>query len=257
MITQNQIKDLASYYQIDEFTVFREYLQLLFLNYFYRHKKSTKIYFKGGTAIHLLFNSARFSEDLDFSTRYNKQQIKKIVKEVEKELETELSEVKISTLYQGKKSIRLRLKYQSSYFKYPFVIRLDFTEEEKPKKGISSPLVTRFPIFFPVIPHFSAEEILAEKIRALLTRGKGRDVFDLWFLLEKGVKIDNYLVAKKLKAVNKQFSREKLLKKIKDFPLKRLELDLSQFLPQQQRKIVKSLKKRTIDSLLLSFQSKN
>ncbi|MBL7159231.1 nucleotidyl transferase AbiEii/AbiGii toxin family protein [Candidatus Microgenomates bacterium] len=257
MITQGQIKDLAAYYQIDEFTIFREYLQLLFLNYLYRHKKSTKIYFKGGTAIHLLFNSSRFSEDLDFSCSYNKHQIKQIIKEVEKDLRKELAEIKIYTLYQGKKSIRFRLKYKPSYFKYPFVIRLDFAEEEKLKKAVSSPLITKFPVFFPIIPHLSAEEVLAEKIRALLTRGKGRDVFDLWFLLEKGVKIDNSLVVKKLKAVSKQFSQEKLLKKIKDFPLKRLGLDLSQFLPQQQRKIIKTLKKRLIDSLLLSFQSKN
>ncbi|MBL7150425.1 nucleotidyl transferase AbiEii/AbiGii toxin family protein, partial [Candidatus Microgenomates bacterium] len=218
---------------------------------------STKIYFKGGTAIHLLFNSSRFSEDLDFSTSYNKQQIKKVVKEVEKDLRKELDEIKIFTLYQGKKSIRFRLEYTASYFKYPFVIRLDFIKEEKFKKGVSSPLMTRFPIFFPVILHLSAEEILAEKIRALLTRGKGRDVFDLWFLLEKGVKIDNYLVVEKLKTINKQFSQEKLIEKIKNFSLKRLEFDLSQFLPQQQRKIIKTLKKRSIDSLLLSFQFKN
>ena len=253
MITQNQIKELAEYYQIDEFTVFREYLQLLFLNYLYRHKKSTKIYFKGGTAIHLLLISPRFSEDLDFSTSHDKKQIKEIVREINQELGKELLGIKTSILYQGKKSIRLRLQYLSSYFKYPFVLRLDFAEKEKPERVITSPLVTKFPLVFPVISHLSAKEILAEKIRALLTRGKGRDIFDLWFLLEKGVKINKGLVEKKLKEINKQFSQEKLVKKIKSFPLKKLESDLNQFLPQQQRKMVKTLKERLGKTIKAAF----
>jgi len=250
MITQNQVKDLAEYYQIDEFTIFREYLQLVFLSYLYQHKKANKIYFKGGTAIRLLFNSPRFSEDLDFSTEYNKKQIKEIIKKVKKQIEKEFAEIKITTLYQGKKSIRFRLKHISSDFKYPFVIRLDFTKEQKAKKIINSPLVTKFPLIFPVISHLGAEEILAEKIRALLTRGKGRDIFDTWLLLAKGIKINIPLIKKKLKQVNKKFSEEKLIKKIKTFPLRKLKLDLNKFLPLQQRKIIKDLKTKLLSFLI-------
>ena len=41
------------------------------------------------------------------------------------------------------------------------------------------------------IPSFSLlimgeKEIFAEKVRAIITRNKGRDVYDLWFLLERG-----------------------------------------------------------------------
>jgi len=64
MITQNQLKSLSKTYQMDGFTIFREYLQLVFLSYLYRERKSNRIYFKGGTAIRLLFDSPRFSEDL-------------------------------------------------------------------------------------------------------------------------------------------------------------------------------------------------
>jgi len=245
MITKEQIEKLSQDYQIDSFTLFREYLQLIFLKSLYQHKKADKIYFKGGTALHLLFNSPRFSEDLDFSTPYGRKEIKRIIKEVEQWLQREIPEAKILLLYQGKKSIRFRLKYQSSYFKYPLVIRVDFNEREKPKKILASPLVTPFPIiFFPIVAHLSEEEILAEKIRAFLFRGKGRDVFDIWFLLEKKVKFDKSLIVQKLKEARKKFSQEELIKKIKDFSQKKLELDLNKFLPQYQRKIIPILKSK-------------
>lgn len=250
MITQIQIKELAADFAIDEFTVFREYLQLIFLSYFYQNKKTEKIYFKGGTAIHFFLDSPRFSEDLDFSSEYRREEIKEIIQEVQKELKRELQEAEISLLHQCKDSIRFRLKYKSVNFKYPFTIRIDFTEKEAPKEIVTLPLLTKFPIvFFPIIPHLSAEEILAEKIRALLTRTKGRDLFDLWFLLKKGVVVDFSLAEKKLKEVKKGFDREYLLKKIKNYSLKHLEADLNKFLPQQQRKIVAMLKDFLLEEL--------
>ncbi|MBM3282837.1 nucleotidyl transferase AbiEii/AbiGii toxin family protein [Candidatus Gottesmanbacteria bacterium] len=248
MITRQQIEDLASFYQIDQFTVFRQYLQLVFLNYLYQQPGADKVYFKGGTAIHLLLGSPRFSEDLDFSTEYHRREIKKLVKLSEKEIAKELPNFKTLSLYQAKRSIRLRIKYFHPDFKYPFVIRLDFLQGEKPvQRPLSAPLVTRFPlVLFPVILHLSAEEILAEKIRAFLTRAKGRDIFDLWFLLEKGTFVNIDLVCKKLRRVKKGFSIQELEKKVKSIPTRDLERDLSQFLPQPQRRIIDNLKERLI-----------
>lgn len=111
MITKKQAEDLAKYYQIDEFTIVREYLQILFLSYLYKEKQADKIYFKGGTAIRLLFGSSRFSEDLDFSTPLTTTVIKKTIKIVERSIQKELPGVNIFPLYTGKKGLRLRLKY--------------------------------------------------------------------------------------------------------------------------------------------------
>lgn len=251
MLTKQQLEELAEFYQIDQFTTFREYLQLLFLNYLYQQKEAGKIYFKGGTAIHFLFNSPRFSEDLDFSTAYNRRQIKDIVQQTAKAMVKELAETKISFLYSGRQSIRFRLKYQAPDFKYPFVIRLDFTVKEKQSRVSTTTLATKFPLsFFPIITHFSPEEILAEKIRALVMRGKGRDLFDLWFLLTKGVRLDRGLVARKLRVMSRKWDEAGLVKKIKNFPEKKLDLDLNQFLPGSQRKIISRLKEDLITQLL-------
>ncbi|MBU0998304.1 nucleotidyl transferase AbiEii/AbiGii toxin family protein [Patescibacteria group bacterium] len=41
-------------------------------------RKGNQTYFKGETATRLLFNSPRFSEDLDFSTTHKNELVKKI-----------------------------------------------------------------------------------------------------------------------------------------------------------------------------------
>lgn len=240
MITKEQIDELAKYYQIDQFTIFREYLQLLFLSYFYRHPKTGKVYFKGGTAIRLLFDSPRFSEDLDFSTTYSPQEIKKMVKETETLLQKELPELTIAVMYVGKDGLRYRIKYQPFFLKYPLTVRLDFNRAKKIGKTAVSPIITKFPLTaFPLVSSLSSKEILNEKIQALVNRDKGRDFFDVWLLLEKGIKIDKKLVTKKL------------LKKMATFSQAKLDRDLGRFLPFFQKKITALLK----DLLLKKLQS--
>ena len=68
MISSDALNNLVNKYQTTELSVRREYIQHLFLSYFFQRPASDKIYFKGGTALRLLFNSPRFSEDLDFSS---------------------------------------------------------------------------------------------------------------------------------------------------------------------------------------------
>jgi len=233
MITQEQIESLSKLYYIDSFTIKREYLQLVFLSHLYQRKEAKHIYFKGGTAIRLLFESPRFSEDLDFSTTYNKKEIKKIVKDIEKSIQQEIPKLQILSLYSGKETERFRIKYQPDKNKYPLTVRLDFHQVKKVGKIAISPLLTKFPIvIFPLISHLSAEAILEEKINALATRGKGRDFFDVWYLLEKGTPHP------------KKIDREKILKKIKQLSPSNLNRDLAQFLPKSQRQIVGLLKER-------------
>lgn len=245
MITKKQIKDLSKQFKIDEFTIIREYLQIIFLNYLYGEKEADKIFFKGGTAIRLLFGSTRFSEDLDFSVIDTRENIVKLIKKLEKSIQKELINIKILLLYKGKNGLRFRLKYQYPDFKYPFVVRLDFNFTKSVEKEEFSPLLTKFPItVFSLINHLSGKEILAEKLCALLTRSKGRDLFDTWFLLEKGIVVDKKLLEKKLKERGEKIDQINILNKIKGYPQKKLEIDLKQFVPISQRKIIKILKER-------------
>lgn len=231
MMTQEQISELAKYFQIDNFTIVREYLQLLFLHCLYQDNEATKIFFKGGTAIRLLFLSARFSEDLDFSTMLSKEEVTRIVKRTEELMQRELPEVKIVFLYSGNEGLRFRIKYESTDFKYPQIVRLDFNMVKKVGKSVVLPITTKFPIIiFSLVNCLSLENIFSEKIMALNSRGKGRDFYDVWFLLQKKVFLDKKLITKKL------------LAKIKAYPQNKLERDLAPFLPKSQRKIIPILK---------------
>ncbi len=47
MITKDQVENLSSLFQIDRFTVIREYLQLVLLSYLYQERGAGRILFKG------------------------------------------------------------------------------------------------------------------------------------------------------------------------------------------------------------------
>lgn len=245
MITQKQLEHLAKYYRIDTFTILREYLQILFLSYLYREREASKIYFKGGTAIRLLFNSPRFSEDLDFSTLFEEKVIRSLIIKLEKSIQTEIPEIIITPLYFGKNTSRFRLIFKSDESKYPSIIRLDFNRVNKSEKIIVSPLVTKYPIMvFPLICHLSEKEILAEKICAMLTRAKGRDFFDVWYLLEKEIPVSYDLLKYKLRESGIYLKIKEISEKIKSHPNKQLELDLKQFLPATHRPLIGTLLNR-------------
>lgn len=242
MITLSQTQTLAGSFQIDTFTIMREYLQLVFLNYLYASPESKHIYFKGGTAIRLLFGSPRFSEDLDFSTTLSCQRLQSIILDLAGKLQSELPGLQIKLLYSGKTSIRYHLKYSPQDFKYPLNLRLDFTFVQKVLAPAVSPLVTRFPLtVFPLISHLSSAEILAEKLCALSSRTKGRDYYDTWYLLEKGIKLDPKLLSQKFHENKLIFNQQKLLSRVHAYSQKDLNLDLAQFLPKSQKPIIKIL----------------
>ncbi len=238
MMTQEQVAELAKYFQIDGFTIAREYLQLVFLNCLYQNRKAKEIYFKGGTAIRLLFQSPRFSEDLDFSTTLSREEIAKIIEETAMLMRRDLPEVKILFLYSGKEGIRFRIKYESVDFKSPQVVRLDFTIVKKVNKSTVSSLETRFPVIvFPVINHLTAENIFAEKLLALKSREKGRDLYDVWFLLHQKT------------VESKNLRTKKLIDKIEKFSQGKLARDLRPFLPRSQREIIPLLKEWLLKKL--------
>lgn len=231
MITKDQIKNLGKIFQIDEFSIFREYLQLIFLSYLYQEREASKIFFKGGTALRLLFGSPRFSEDLDFSTKYEDSKITKLLKKVIKKINKEIPDLRLAPFHKGREGIRFRIIFKNDEFKYPFSVRLDFHRQKSILNTQISTLTTQFPIIiFPQIFHLTGEGILIEKFKALDSRNKGRDVFDIWFLLSKGIK----------------FKSTKNYKSLKSFPQSDLEKDLSKFLPRNQRQIISVLKNEII-----------
>lgn len=175
MLDEEACKNLAKELKIDLFTVWREYLQLLFLKYFYAGKNTEKVYFRGGTALRFLFGSFRFSEDLDFSSNLSSLVIEKLI---EKTLEN-LNKEGINVGFKERKTLgdsySGRIFQKLEGYNFPLTIRMDFSLREKPVEVENSYVETIFPVTaYPLVTHLSSAEMLSEKIRALLIRRKGR-----------------------------------------------------------------------------------
>lgn len=250
MISPDQIKTLSKRFAIDEYSIIREYIQLVFLGVLYSDRAGRKIYFKGGTAIHLLLKSGRFSEDLDFTAELTAPETEGVVNETIKKVILVIPNTTIKEIKKNIYSYSGILSHKSAQMKHPLNIRLDFSLREKPETRRETVLTTDFPTApQPVIRHLDWPELLAEKIRALLYRAKGRDVYDLWFLLSQGIELDWPMINRKTKLYDIKTSLQGVLQRVTDFDEKVIKNDLGKFLPAHDRGFVAHLKTLTIQQL--------
>ena len=251
MISRDQIDELSKRLAIDEFTVIREYLQVVFLSILYNTNESQKIYFKGGTAIRLLLKSERFSEDLDFTAELTTRELDKVTAEIVKKMGLVVPGITIKRTRETNASYTAILSYQPDGEKYPLTIHLDFSLREKPETSKEDVLETDFPVApQPVIRHMDWTEVLSEKIRAFLYRSKGRDIYDLWFMLSKGIDLDWNMINRKTKLYDIKTSFDDVLKRVDEFDDKKIKEDLGKFLPAHDRGLVVWLKDMTRKQLV-------
>lgn len=234
MLTQDQLREFTKKKKVSETVIIREYLQLLFLSKLYAIKNSGKIFFKGGTAIHLILNAPRFSEDLDFTVSLPEKSFTQLlIKAWRSYQEEEIGELSEKKSTAGK---RFLLTANPTIVPYKVFLNLDFSFREKVIKPQKTLITTDYPLVFTsYVHHLSKEELLAEKIRALLTRKKGRDVYDLWYLTAQNVRIDNKMIKDKLRYYGLKTSREKIVKRVNEWSAKDFIVDVRPFVPANQR----------------------
>ena len=116
-------------------------------------------------------------------------------------------------------------------------VNLDFSFIEKALAPQKSIIESDYPVLFTsYLYHLSKEEIFAEKIRALLTRAKGRDLYDLWYLLTQGASFEESLVKEKLKYYHlENINKDKIWEKIGRISKKDFILDLRPLVPVDER----------------------
>ena len=247
MITKEQVQELTKKLLIDWYSVLREYIQVVFLSALYEDKLSQHVFFKGGTAVRLLLNSFRFSEDLDFTANLSQEEIEIIIKKTIERVNLVIPDITFKRQKSIDKTFAGTVNLTSNEYKYPLNIHIDISYREKPITQTETVLETLFPVSpYPLVVHLSWEEILAEKIRALMTRAKGRDLFDLWYLFSKDKKLDMKLVNKKMELYKKKIDENDIVNKIKSFKEENLINDLNKYLPTNQRKIIPKIKEMLI-----------
>ena len=93
-------------------------------------------------------------------------------------------------------------------------------------------------------------QILTDKICTLFTRFKGRDLYDAWYLLNTGTKLNTDMVKSLLNDLfDISFSYDILRQNIHKFNKKKLEQDLNKFLPLSERAIIVNLKQFVLEMI--------
>jgi len=226
MLSEQQLSEIATRTQGSFINVAREYVQNLFLSYFYAQENSETILFKGGTALRILYKSPRFSEDLDFSTpAINQKTIEDILQETLVRLDQEGLRVDLeeSTATTGGFLCILR----TGIAKHGFDISIEISSRKKKPSGqlivVENPYIDTYTLM-----SLKREELISEKIEALLDRKKPRDFFDLYYMLRSNLMPEKAVLKKILPVVEGT--------KI-DF-----KKELGEFLPKSHQRIIKGFR---------------
>jgi hypothetical protein len=218
MLGPDEINEIARLKRLMPASAERDYLQELLLFSIYS-KVGPELVFKGGTCLYKLYKLSRFSEDLDF-TLTKRIDIDEAVKEAIRKLRFLGVSGHVKEVKKSSREINFRLLFRGPLYRggrqglcfIPLNINLRERVILPPERAAISPIYREIPSF--TVFSMRAEEILAEKVRAILTRDKPRDIYDLWFLLEKGIQPDLKLVNRKIAAHRMRFNPEKFAKRI-------------------------------------------
>ena len=172
--------------------IIQEYLQYKILQILFESRFAAEFCFLGGTCLRIVHGNSRFSEDLDFDNfNIPEQGFKKVSKIIVNGLEKEGYQVEMKTVLKNAYHCVIKfpgLLYSqglSGHREEKILIQLDSEPQHfdyKPDKVI----LNKFGVFTQ-INCTPLDLLLAQKFYAILhrKRNKGRDFFDVVFLLSK------------------------------------------------------------------------
>ena len=239
-----QIEQIKNYFpaQIRENSIFdkhilKEYLQLMILDYLSSTPYIRKMTFIGGTNLRLVKGIDRFSEDLDFDC-----------KDLSKEEFIEMTNGVI--LFLERSGLRVEARDKDNPKLTAFRRNIHFPEllfdlglsghkeerilikiESQDQRVIYEPVITNIKgcgFFFP-FPVPSDGVLCSMKIAAMLARSKGRDFYDLMFLLSQA-KPDYDFLSKRCGVHNLQEFKQATDKLLRTVDLKKKQKDFEHLL---------------------------
>lgn len=204
MLTKQELKAYTDKDGYDLHQLELDYFQHVILSTLYRNH--TNIFFKGGTCLQKVYGIKRFSEDLDFNYKDSIQAVEKTIQNLagtpsdknQTQYGTSFKTTFEGILYTGNPQSKCTVSY-------------DFRKNDtylEPQKHVIRPPYKDLSRYILLALH--RKEILAEKIRAVLTRDKPRDLFDIHELLVERVPLDTDLVEKKLQSYDAVLTQDSL-----------------------------------------------
>ena len=235
------LQELKPYYpenlqQFDRFII-REYLQYKILEIVFDSPYANQLAFLGGTCLRIVHNNSRFSEDLDFDNfNLSSVEFNAITERVKLELEKIGYKVEMRNVKKGAYHCYIRfpeLLYNeglSNHQEEKILIQLD-TESHHYNFNPEKPFLNRFDVFSQ-ISATPGHLLLAQKFYAVLNRkrNKGRDFFDILFLLGQGLTPDYDYLEFKLGISSPAHLRNRILEKCESLDMKSMADDVRPFL---------------------------
>ena len=209
MIDKIKIHEIGKQIGVTSWQAEKDYLQHLFLRDLYSHINQ-ELVFKGGTCLQKAYGLHRFSRDLDFNIN-GEINLKTMLEKISKELATIGLLNNISKTEENKYAANFLMKFDSTEMKNSLTIQMSKREicELQPRQIAITPLYSDISPYF--VFCMDEQEIAAEKIRAIYQRAFPRDVYDLWFLIKRGTKLDMLLIQKKLATIKQTYDKTKCI----------------------------------------------
>ena len=227
--------------------LYKEYLELMVLDYLSSHPLIGRLTFIGGTALRLLRQIDRFSEDLDFDCKnLSQEEFANLTDDVVRflgrnGLPAVAKEKESDALTAFRRTIQFpQLLYDlglSPYQEKKFVLKIEAQDQ-----GVDYPrelfTVNRDGFYFR-IPSPSDATLYAMKLSTILHRGKGRDFYDAMFLRSRSEPDMNYLSQREGIATPEELShRMKQVCDRTDFKLKAQDFKYLLFRPENSSRIL-------------------
>jgi predicted nucleotidyltransferase component of viral defense system len=227
--------------------ILREYLQHKLLQLLFDSEFAPELCFLGGTCLRIVHGNTRFSEDLDFDNfAIAEDTFEKISGSLQKELAAEGYEVEMKTVYKGAYHCYIRFpeilfrEGLSGHREEKILIQLD-TEPQHYDFTPEKFILNRFDVFTQ-INITPLPLLLSQKFYAICNRerNKGRDFFDVAFLLSKINKPDYGYLEVKLGINSAEGLKVKLLEKCAKISMEEMAMDVQPFLfdPKDVKKVL-------------------
>lgn len=212
-----------------------EYLQYELLDSLFKQSAASALSFVGGTAIRILFDSLRFSEDLDFDNfGLSFTDFEKLLKTVCRDMEYKGFLIEYRMVEKGSYHCYIRfpaILHQaglSPNLEQKILIRID----SETKAKLYQP-VLRFLNKFAIYRRIQAAPsniLLSQKMMAVLfrKREKGRDIYDVSYLM--GLSSPDFEYIEKLLVVNRQEFLRRFEKRLAELDFNNLARDVGPFL---------------------------
>ena len=234
MLTKAQIQRIAQRHRVGMQVQERDYVQHLILWLLY--SRSQELVFKGGTALRLVYGSNRYSEDLDFNGPDDVAALQSLWEEVVAGLEDFGVIAEMRNAWTSDVGYSFDVSFQGPLYdgrdRSKGKVRVDVNRRPEEVEVRRELVTSEYDDVRPfVVTVLTLEHLLAEKVRALLVRGKPRDLYDIWLLLRQGIQPDPALIERKLSLYEMMWNSgalEETLEKVRtDW-----ERDLRPLLPQ-------------------------